>query len=248
MKQLASLTLLILFSCSFFSCSSAPKAITQPYSFQEKLEAAHHWEVIAQDLAKQLSLYLEKNPLNTIGTGYVISGVSVPNNPYIYIQTNDRSVFGKTFRQSLVTELAKRGYPIAYKPDAALTLRWSVKKIKYKAYREMNRVPGTFTALAALGYGVHKLYAASSAFGAAIGTGAAMDLLDQSNGFLRKEQAPNSEINLAVTISQKGIMLARQSEIYYINAEDLNQYSNIPDFEGQEEVRPDYKSYKVVNQ
>lgn len=248
MKKLASLSLLILFSFSFFSCSSAPKAVTQPLSFQKKLEAAHHWEVIAKDLSKQLSMYLAENPLNIISTGHVFQDDPVPKNPYIYLQTNDRSVFGKTFRQSLVTELTKRGYPIAYRPDEALTLRWSVQKIRYNTNREMNRVPGTFTALSALGYGVYKLYDVASVFGATIGTGAVVDLLDQSNNFMRKEQAPNSEINLAITISRNGVMLARESGIYYVNAEDLNQYSNIPDFEGQKEASLPTKHFIVVNQ
>lgn len=248
MNKLGSLSLLVLFSFSFFSCSSTPKSITHTYSTQKHLQAAHHWEVLAQDFSKQLSLYLEQNPLNTIGAGYVIPGASVPKNPYIYIQTNDRSAFGKTFRQSLVNELTKRGYPIAYRPDEALTLRWSVQKIEYRSEREMNRVPGTFTALAALGYGVYKLYDQASAFGAAIGTGAFLDIMDQSSGFIQKKYAPNSEINLAVTISQNGVLIARQSGIYYVNAEDVNRhYANIPDFEGQKEAVLPGKKFIVVN-
>jgi len=85
MKKLASVSLLILFSFSFFSCSSAPKAVSQRFSHQDKLEAAHHWEVLAQDFSKQLSMYLDENPLNKIATGHVIPGISVPQVPYIYI-------------------------------------------------------------------------------------------------------------------------------------------------------------------
>ena len=144
MKKLRSIFVLLSSLC-LFSCSSAPKAVNQPLSFQKKLEAAHHWEVLAKDFSKQLSMYLAKNHSNAIGTGYVIADVSVPKHPYIYLQTNDRSAFGKAFRQSLVNELTKRGYPIAYSPDEALTLRWSVQKIRYNANREMNMLPGTFT-------------------------------------------------------------------------------------------------------
>lgn len=248
MKKLASLSLLILFSFSFFSCSSAPKAVSQGFSHQEKLEAAHHWEVLAQDFSTQLSMYLEKNPLNKIAAGYVIPGVPAPQNPYIYIQTNDRSPFGKTFRQSLVTELTKRGYPIAYRPDEALTLRWSVQKITYKADRKMNRTPGTFTALSALGYGVYKLGSETSAFGATLLAGAFLDTLDQGGEHLFENMAPKSEINLAVTISQNGVLLARQSEIYYVHAEDIDRhYANIPDFEGQKEAVLPGKRFIVVN-
>lgn len=245
MKKLA---VLILLGFTCFSCSHAPQVVGQQFSHQKKIEAAHHWEILAKDFSKQLALYLENNPINKIGTGYSVEGASVSDHPYIYIQTNDRSVFGRAFRQSLVNELTGLGYPIAYSPDEALTLRWSVQKIHYDATRRMNTVPGTYTALAALGYGVYKLYGETSAFGATIATGAILDLMDQGGEYIFEKKAPNSEINLAISISKSGILLARQSSVYYVNSEDADQYVNIPDFEGQKEASLPGKNFCVVNQ
>ncbi|MGD9824333.1 MAG: hypothetical protein AB7U36_08125 [Desulfobacter sp.] len=257
MKKLSSIIILLSsFSFCLFSCSQAPKVVENPFSFQKRLEATHHWEILAKDFSKQLGLFLEGNTINKVGSGYIMEREvraleqvnTAPTKPSIYIQTNDRSVFGKTFRQSLVNELIVLGYPIAYSQEGALTLRWSVQKIEYKADRTMNKVPGTYTALAAIGYGVYKLCSETSAFGATIVAGAVIDALDQGGEYLFERMAPKSEINLAITISHDGSLLARQSGVYYINSEDAEQYANIPDFEGREEMSLPGKIFFVVNQ
>ncbi len=248
MKKFSSIIILLISSIlCLFSCSQAPQIAGNPYSFQKKLEATHHWEILAEDFSKQLALYLENNPINKFGSGYITENESVPTKPHIYVQTNDRSVFGKAFRQSLVNELTHLGYPISYSPDGALTLRWSVQKINHKAPLKISRMPGTFTALSALGYGVYKLYDGASVFGATIVTGALLDVFDQGGEYLFEKMAPRSEINLAITISHDGLLLARQSGVYYINKEDTGQYANIPDFEGRKEASLPGKTFTVVN-
>lgn len=254
MKKLSSIIVLLSsFSLCLFSCSQAPKMVSNPFSFQKKIEATHHWEILAKDFSTQLALFLEDNQINQIGDGYIMESEmaedeSVPTKPYIYIQTNDRSVFGKVFRQSLFNELTRLGYKIAYRQEGALTLRWSVQKIEHNALRKMSAVPGEYTALAALGYGVVKLYSKTSLFGATILTGALLDAFDQGGEYLFDKTAPKSEINLAITISHDGFLLARQSGVYYINSEDTGQYANIPDFEGREEASLPGKNFIVVNQ
>lgn len=236
---------LCLFGAMFLcNCSNAPKMTGNPVSFQQKLEATHHWEVLANDFSKQLTLYLENNPITE--SGYIVHVQDGSIKPEIYIQTNDRSVFGKAFIHSLVNELPQLGYNIAYRPEAALTLRWSVQKIEHNAPRKMNSVPGTYTAISALGYGVYKLYDSASAFGAAIGTGALLDIIVQGEEYLFPDMAPKSEINMTITISDHGDLIYRQSGVYYINPEDTGHYANIPDFEGREEAQLIRKTFTVV--
>ena len=148
MKKLSGIIVLLsAFSLCLFSCSQAPQLAGNPYSFQKKLEATHHWEILAKDFSKQLAAYLGNNQTKFGGNYVSESNMTADNTAStqlpIYIQTNDRSVFGKAFRQSLITELTDLGYQIAYNKDDALTLRWSVQKIKYNADRKMSVVQGT---------------------------------------------------------------------------------------------------------
>jgi len=260
-------TMLLLFGVSLFSCSTAPHSIDHSFSDQQKLEAAEHWKIIAHDFAKgfaaemklwtssQTSGHFSANNLAPFsGTGHVIPDETAATQtslftepPNVYIQTNDRSLFGKALRSDLINALIANGYQITYSPENAITIRWSVQKITHQAKREMNTIPGTYTALAAIGAGVYKVFDSSSAYWGALAAGAALDIIDQAGRSTFSHEAPHSELNLTFSVSKDGVLLARNADTYYVNSEDTWHYNNIPDFEGQEEARLPGKSFIVVN-
>jgi hypothetical protein len=55
--------IVIIFCFLFFSCSPAPQPMGHPFSHQKKLEAAHHWEILAKDFALQIATTLKQAPL-----------------------------------------------------------------------------------------------------------------------------------------------------------------------------------------
>jgi len=253
-----------------FSCSPAPQPLNHNFSQQKKLEAAHHWEILANDFTKQIVAELQKGLPSSSGVGHFSypgvghssSGVghateSESENteislgfgfPYVYLQTNDRSSFGKAFRGYLINELTDLGYNISYGPEEALTVRWSVQKITHKANRKASMVPGTMTALTALGFGIYKAFDNGSGAAGAVMSGVAADLLLSSyEGGIFNNSVPHTEIILNLSISNNGILLARQSGTYYVNQEDTWHYNNIADFEGQKEIHLPTKRYEVVN-
>lgn len=234
------LILLALFSFAFFGCSPAPHLCHPEFSYQKKIEAAHHWEILAEDFSKQIAASLETENGQTVSA----SGL---DKPHIYIQTNDLSPFGKAFRSNLVNELLSFGYHIAHRPDDALTLRWSVQKISHKADRRMSSFPGAFTAITALGYGVYKIFDESTAFAATITTGAVIDLEDQFGDSVFPGHVPHTEINLIMSISDNGVLLSRQTGTYYVNEEDRCHYDDIADFEGRETAPLPGKNYRIAN-
>ncbi len=239
---------LILLSLFFVvSCSSVPKPITHEFSTQKKIEASQHWEILAKDFAKQITTVMQEKPwplMKSPGFGHAVenepdlpeTGTGLPVDlPYIYIQTNDVSDFGKSFRTYLITELSKCGYPISRTPKDALMVRWSVNKVRHDADRIASAFPASNTMAVALGYGIYKLFDSnSSALPGLIAAGATLDLINSSGNFTVPNKAPHTEITLTFTVSKDTIILSRQSQAYYVNAEDFDHYNNIADYAGQE--------------
>jgi len=254
--------LLVLLSIFFIaSCSSVPIPINHPITTQAKVEAAQHWDVMAKDFAKQITMVMKEKPWpleiggsnafdNSSGTGVghtleddseddVTSSFPV-SSPYIYIQTNDVSDFGKAFKTYLITELSKQGYFITNSPEGALKVNWSVNKIRHKANRQASFL-GKYTATALIGSGIYKLFDSSSAYWGVLATGAALDLLDSA-----AYRTPSTEIILGFTTSKDTVILSRQTQAYYVNAEDFDHYNNIADYAGQESYLKPVK-FKVTN-
>lgn len=243
----------------FFSCSQAPYSLNHEFLYQKNLQAGQHWQILAKDFAKQTKVVFEQEIFtlaNTPGFGHVTeedSGVSVNTGslgtPYLYIQTNDRSSFGKAFRNELITEFTNLGYNISYDPKDAITVRWSVNKIHHNANRTTSAVPLSKAAIGVLGYGVYKVIDTGPTLGAIIAGGAFLDVLENfgPSAFGQNVPVPHDEILLTLSVSKDGFLLARQSGTYYINEADTRHYNNIADFEGQSEMLLSPKNYKVVN-
>lgn len=248
--------------CCLFvtSCSSTPKPATFQFSFQKKMQAAHHWEILAKDFSTQVTVAMQRQSsdmLNSPGFGHATETETEPseiknekapqlhNLPYVYIQNNDRSIFGKTFRSQLITELVNLGYSISTTPKNALTVNWSVNKIYHRANRTASATPGSTTIMTAIGAGIYKLWDSNPVFPAAMGTAAALDLIDNFGRFSTFNSVPHSEINITFSVSKNGLILSRQSGTYYINDKDSRHYSNIPDYAGYENP-PQAKTFTVV--
>jgi hypothetical protein len=229
------------------SCSPVPRPISHQFTTQTKIEAAQHWEVLAQDFAKQTVSSMMADPLwvlqNEKAENMYIEDVKSPDTnmalysevPSIYLQTTDLSDFGKSFRSYLITEITKLGYPIAHKPEGAVIARWSVNKIQHHAERMSSAWPGAGTAASLLGYGIYKIIDNSSSdFVGVLAAGIAYDLVNGTQGASVPRYVPHTEIVLTFTVSKDEKILSRQTQAYYVNAADFNHYRNIADYAGQD--------------
>ena len=237
------------------SCSPAPKPISHEFTTQKKIEASQHWEILAKDFTNQITLTMKGNhwALQNAGIGHAQESEPVSSKtgevsgdlPYIYLQTNDVSNFGKVFRSYLITALSNNGYYISNTPKGAVTARWSVKKINHEAVRIASGVPGGNTFIAIIGHGVFKLFDSSASLGI-VASGIALDLLQNTGEYIAKGKVPPTEIVLGFTLSKDTIILSRQTQAYYVNEEDVNHYANIADYAGQESYLKPVK-FKVTN-
>ncbi len=250
---------LILFGILFVaSCSPVPKPIDHSFTVQKHLEAAKHWKILANNFADQISavMHTKADELKTLNpankndfpAGSSAMGQSSSGLPALYIQTNDISDFGRSFRTYLITELSGLGYRISYFPANALMVRWSVKKLRYNADRKASGFPAKNTMAVAIGGGVFQLFNRNSyIFPGLLASGAVADMLGQTNGFLISEKVPHTEIILTFTLSKGTRIFSRHSQAYYVNEKDFDHYSNIADYAGETNPLKSVK-FNVTNQ
>lgn len=211
---------IMLLTLGAFGCAQQPKPSSFPIETQTKVQAARHWQILAQDSCKQ-----------------ILGLVSQENGPTrtFRIDDSDTSDFGKAYRSFLITELTKEGFAVS--ASEGLQVQWGVQIVEHGTNRSDSLYPGTFTSIAALGYGVYKALQQGGVV-ASLGAGAGADVAYQIVE-MDSVSLPKNEIILTVNLTNElGDMIYRDSSIYYINDMDVNQYQNSPD----RTARPEMKS------
>jgi hypothetical protein len=223
----------VLFVVLLAACAQVPKPATYPYSFQQKMQAAHHWNVLAHEIAGGVTASLR--------------GGSVSSVEAVYVQSDDRSPFGRAFRTFLITELTKQGIAVSGNPNTLLQIDWAVQLVAHGANRINPPLPLAFTALAGLGTGLgiawNELDAVAAGGLTAGVVGLLLDFLIGTDSF---EPLPHSEVIITTMITKAGTMLARNSTPFYINDQDRQHYWSRPDTLGRE-TPVVHKVYTVVN-
>jgi hypothetical protein len=169
-------------------CAQVPRPATFPYSFQEQLQSASHWQLIAKSTIQDLCTTLVGAP-------------GKPPSP-IYVQSSDKSPFGRAFQAYLITELIKSGFSISSSPDNSISVNWSVQLIRRNAERRKPDLPG-------LPAGV---------------LGAAVTVLSGPGWNTTGRKVPHTELILTTTVTRTQGILAANSKTYYINDQDRYKY------------------------
>lgn len=190
---------------------------------QQKLQAARHWQLIADHFAAQLVTSLDGR-LNG-------RALHVP-------QPGGEQAFVEGFRELLTTSLVAQGVPVA--TDAAGAL---VADVRYNAYRFRperlinTRVYGEATMLAAGLWAFGGVLAAPGATAPGVNAGskllgavAGLEGFDWvknealGHGRYTSGPVPQSEILLTVSVADGGRIVGRHSSIYYTADEDAALY------------------------
>ena len=192
---------LVLPGCFYAHTSQAPIATTYPISEQQKMQAAHHWRVLAANEAN--------------GIFQKLNGQSV----YVNAGTEE-AIFNETFKQLLTSELVSKGAAVMVSPKATVEVSYDVNLIEHKD-RGMIRPPeGALTALAA-GIAVASIpinHWKEPALGL-IPMAAAGD-------FLIGNLSPETSHEVAITtqVTKDDMLQHSSTNIYYINAGDKEHY------------------------
>jgi hypothetical protein len=238
--------ILLLFGV-LFACAQAPKQSNYPLSYQKKVQSAHHWEVMAKEVAENAKLALQNMPSPRMIEGGESFGHSMPNELKsekdmkksedselmtalvehgrgpIYIAEDDNSSFGRAMRNLLITELENKNIWLVSDEKYAYRLEWSVQKVHHYANRDYK--PGLLTTVFI--DVPRKILVGGDVWG----------------------ERPHSEILVTFKLRHNERNLSRRSTILYVCDEDLSQYWAVPDNEFRTKTTSKMKpvSLDVVN-
>ncbi len=211
-KPLIPTLFLVILSLLAVGCSQTPAPISRPYTTQNKLQAAQHWRIIAQDISTDISQMIKMSDLENY------------HSRHVQILKTDGSPFSKALESFLVTDLTHLGLNVDRDYAHDYQLYWSVQSVTHKEPRQFTSPPfGTFTAAGALGYGVYKIFDESTDFARAVTAGASADIMKELL-FLSQIKLPKNEIIVNVTIQSGNAIIYRLSNSYYINDMDTDHY------------------------
>jgi len=181
-------------------CAQVPKPMTYELSYQQKMQAAHHWDLLAQNVATR-----------------VLAQQGSLGNVSVYVEPSP-GVFGGTFTKLLETELVRNGLTLSAMPTGAAVLSTNVDLIRHRAKwpdRTNRPQPGVWTALATV-----VRVADTITKNAIIPAGIAADLAHGSTTTLTEH-----EVVITTALEKDGQYLMRDSDIFYVNDADRNQYA-----------------------
>ena len=211
----------LIFLCS---CSNVPKPASYPLSFQQKMQAVHHWDVLADDVAKDVKLALQKEKEKD----------PTLRDEQIYLEPCKGSAFGEVFDTLLITQLVNQKGPTKNESNQkiklttknennSLKLTYGTQIVKHRAKRFTSPLyPGEALLLTALGHGVYKAFADNSD---ALGLFAAAGAVEVINDIEFEWGVPHYEIVITTELTNNDTVIDRRSNIYYINDADFWHYS-----------------------
>ena len=187
--------------------TEAPRATNFPTSKQPKLQAAAHWNVIAGDIAKQISAGLkDKRPL-------------------FVNQSAVKTGFDRAFTNDLISALVVDGYTVLKSPAGALSVDVDTQVVRFSPNRPQYNHIGVATALTT---GVWALRDVKATVGTVLGAGVAVAAGADAYSWFRSEfatgETPQTEIIVTASISDANQFLARSTSIYYVADADSRMY------------------------
>jgi len=194
------------------SCGRIPEPTGYQYSEQKKMQASHHWDVLAADIANQINNELILND-------YLDESVFVRPTCGDENQSCDpaeTTVFEESFRDLLITHLVALGVPTSPRVEAdAIVINYKAQTVYHQRNRWRTVKPGLLTTLTA---GIVVLRNAPSELIALAIAGT----IDFANASL--VTTSNFEVIITTSIVADNHYLFRNSNIYYINDHDSWHY------------------------
>ncbi len=200
---------IVLFTCS---CSRIPEPIGFDYSTQEKMQAAHHWNVLAKDLSNKINNELIRSDFLETAI-FVKETCGTDGEP---CQEGATTEFNEGFRDLLITELVNYGIPTSAIPDReAITVNYKVQVVHHRTNRMRTLRPGLLTYLTSAISVIRNAPAELLAISIAAG-------VDYANTTYAKKTDFEAIITTSMVFRNK--YLFRSSDIYYINGADYHHF------------------------
>lgn len=184
------------------ACSRVPVASNHVVSLQKKAKSAHHWDLLADDVAAQINQAINSNSISV-------------KKRFAIAPPNSESSFNKAFNNFLINGLVNHGITVTNDKNDVSALSFEIQLIKHNSSR-YTHIPGSFSLLA------NGLWVLRNASDYAQFVVPAMAL----DAALTLYSGPQTHIELVVTSSiyENNHYVYRRSDIYYIEAEDVDLF------------------------
>jgi len=199
-------------NCAGGGCSlnktQTPQATAYPATNQQKMQAGHHWDVLASYEASKIIASIEE---------------SVPLYLNLIDQGKKASPFSSAYHDLLTSQLVQSGASVITQANAqSITIRYKTQVLEHYDRGYQNPKPGTYTLLSA------GLWLADQAIGNWSHSGAVIAPIALGADFFAGSIAKRSPTELLVTTQAvKGNqILMSDSSIYYLNMGDSGNYTN----------------------
>ncbi|MDP2829270.1 MAG: hypothetical protein Q8O37_11775 [Sulfuricellaceae bacterium] len=120
--KILNLTLLSVAAFSAGCATDVPIPAGYPTSYQQKMKSAHHWDVLAQDVAKQTASLLAKND-------------QLRSRALFVVPPTEAVTFDAVFRQLLISQLVNQGLTVSGQPAGAVEVRYQTKVVHHNSER-----------------------------------------------------------------------------------------------------------------
>lgn len=189
--------------------SQVPVAENYPLTVQRKARAAHHWDVMADDVVNQVLAAQTGRP-DLAGRRLFVG-----EPPHL-------TPFARAFRNFLITRMVNRGLEVATDPRGAVELTFETQVVKHQSERFAHR-PGTLTLLAAGLMVAHDISLGAFTDSKVLGTLALTQAGEIGLGHLSGGPT-KTELLLTTSIASEGRFAMRRSDVYYFEEEDVVHY------------------------
>ncbi|THB63450.1 MAG: hypothetical protein D6E12_17000 [Desulfovibrio sp.] len=186
--------------------SQIPQPVTYPVTTQHKMQAAEHWNILAEETAERV--------VKAVGDRDDLQGRA------IHIDLPNRSAFAVAFHDLLTSHLVSRAMQISVEQEDSLVLTYHVSRVTHH-WRFNRPPPGLLTSI---GVGItvlHELEKVGETW-SYVALSAAGLIADVAVGHYTWPS--DTEIIITVELTENNRYVLHTSSIYYINDPDVAHY------------------------
>ncbi|TAN51149.1 MAG: hypothetical protein EPN21_07380 [Methylococcaceae bacterium] len=202
-----------------------PTATSYPVSAQQKMQAVHHWDVLAENLAASISDKLSMNP---------------GNRPVYLAADGQNSDFGRALHNMLTSRLLERGVAVSTAAyggaDKPLLLKIDTQVVNFNDREGLRPLPGDFTLPKGLAY---LIYRAGDLWAAPVW--AVLPLSEYHENYF--PAGTNTEIVVNAAVTDGARVVFSESRTYYVDGVEQGHYAGPP-----LAPAPATRLYKAVDQ
>lgn len=195
-------------ACVFSGCgSSVPHPTTFPMQTQRKMQAARHWDLLAEDVAGQVKKCIAERKDLMVKPVYVVPKEETP--------------FGEIFHDILISKLVGGGVVVTRAEKDVMKMEYTVKLLEHSD-RDYSILPLKFTALGAGIMVARKVsdWTLDKLLPIGVGAGLLADIgMSRHAGKL-----PHKEVIITTSLIFGDYYFMHQTDIYYINDPDADHY------------------------